>query len=53
MWKFALLGWKLLPRPHRRALLVQAGKQARRHGPDVARAAGRAYRAARTKDPRP
>ena len=41
----SLLG-KLLPRQHRRALLLQAGKQARRHGPDVARAAGRAYRAA-------
>jgi hypothetical protein len=51
MWKLVLVGWKLLPRRQRRALLVQASRQAKRHGPNVARAAGRAYRAARTKDP--
>ena len=51
MWKLVFLGWKLLPRRQRRTLLLQAGKQARRHGPTVARAAGRAVRAVRTKDP--
>ena len=53
MWKVALLAWKLLPRQHRRTLLVHAGKHARRHGPTVARAAGRAVRAARQKTPGP
>lgn len=51
MWKLVLVGWKLVPRQHRRAMLRQAGKHAKRHGPSVARAAGRAYRAARTKGP--
>jgi hypothetical protein len=53
MWKLALIGWKMLPKKQRRTLIVQAGKQARRHGPTVARAAGRAVRAARAKDPQP
>ena len=51
MWKIALIAWRLLPRQQRRKVLLQAGKHARRHGPNVARAAGRAYRAARTKSP--
>ncbi len=50
MWKFFFLarrGWKMIPRRHRRAALVLASAQARRHGPTVARAAGRAVRNAR------
>ena len=40
-------GWKLIPRHHRRAALIMAGTQARRHGPTVARAVGKTVRQAR------
>jgi acyl-CoA reductase-like NAD-dependent aldehyde dehydrogenase len=49
-WKLLLLarsGWKRLPPEQRRKLLMQAGAQARKHGPAVARAAGTAVRNAR------
>jgi hypothetical protein len=51
MWKLVLVGWKLLPRRHRRTLLLEAGKRARQHGPTVARAAASAVRSARAKSP--
>jgi hypothetical protein len=40
-------GWKRLPPDQRRKLLVQAGKHARKHGPNVAKAAGTVVRNAR------
>lgn len=49
-WKLALLarkGWKRIPPAQRRKLLVAAGKQARKHGPTVARAAGTVAKNAR------
>jgi hypothetical protein len=49
-WKLVILarsGWKRLPADQRRKLLMQAGKQAKKHGPTVARAAGTAVRNAR------
>lgn len=47
MWKLVFIGWKMLPRRQKAAVLREAGKHARRHGPSVARAAARAYRASR------
>jgi hypothetical protein len=49
-WKLMLLaraGWKRLPPDQRRKLLSEAGKQARKHGPAVAKAAGTVVRNAR------
>ena len=46
-WKLALLarsGWKRLPPEQRRKLLAEAGRQAKKHGPTVARAAGTAVK---------
>jgi hypothetical protein len=40
-------GWKLIPRRHRRAALIMASMQARRHGPTVAKAVGKTVRQAR------
>jgi hypothetical protein len=50
MWKLLFLarrGWLFLPKRHRRAVLIAAAGTARRHGPTLARAAGRAYKGAR------
>ena len=40
----ARAGWKRIPPDQRRKLLMQAGQQAKKHGPAVARAAGTAVR---------
>ena len=50
MWKFLFLarrGWKLIPREHRRRALKTARTTVRKHGPTVAKAAGRAVRQGR------
>ncbi len=50
MWKLLFLarrGWKLIPREQRRKVLRTARSTARKHGPSVAKAAGRAIRQAR------
>jgi hypothetical protein len=50
MWKLLFLatrGWRYIPKRHRRAMMFAAAGTARRHGPAIARAAGRAYKGAR------
>jgi hypothetical protein len=50
MWKLLFLaarGWRYIPKRQRRALMFAAATTARRHGPTIARAAGRAYKGAR------
>ena len=50
MWKLFFLaarGWRYIPKRQRRALMFAAAATARRHGPVIARAAGRAYKGAR------
>ena len=50
MWKLLFLarrGWKLIPREHRRRVMKTAARNARRHGPTVAKAARQAVRQAR------
>jgi hypothetical protein len=50
MWKLLVLAgrsWRYVPRRHRRRVMIAAAITARRHGPTVARAAGRAVRAAK------
>jgi hypothetical protein len=50
MWKLLFLarrGWKMIPREQRRRALRTARTTARKHGPTVAKAAGKAFRQAR------
>jgi hypothetical protein len=50
MWKLLFLarrGWKMIPREHRRRVRKEALKQARKHGPTVAKAARTAVKQAR------
>jgi hypothetical protein len=50
MWKLLFLavkGWRFVPKQHRRAVLMAAAGTARRHGPAIAKAAGKAYKGAR------
>ena len=50
MWKLFFLaarGWRYIPKEHRRKVMRTAAVHARRHGPTVARVAGRAYKGAR------
>ncbi len=52
MWKLLFLarrGWKLIPREHRRRAVGAVRENAQKHGPSVARAAGRAIREARAR----
>ncbi len=47
MWKLLLIagrGWRYIPKQHRRKAMRIAAVTAKRHGPAVARAAGRAYK---------
>ena len=47
MWKLLFLarrGWKLIPREQRRKALRTVRSTARKHGPSVAKAAGKAVR---------
>jgi hypothetical protein len=49
-WKLLLLarsGWKRIPPAQRRQLVLEAQKQARKHGPTVARGVATAVRTAR------
>jgi hypothetical protein len=50
MWKLLFLarrGWKMIPREQRRKMRKTALKQARKHGPTVAKAARKAVKQAR------
>ena len=50
MWKLLFLarrGWKLIPREQRRKVVRTAGTTVRKHGPNVAKAAGKAIRQTR------
>ena len=50
MWKLLVLagrGWRQIPKQHRRKAILLAAATARRHGPAIARAAGKAAKSAK------